>query len=458
MKKVNVNKVLENLDKVVENLGMTDDGGRKITKLADYQKEIVKAILSRKHRLIAVCASTQVGKSTSVMVSALLAALLYDGEEIWIVSPAYSQSVSKFNFIKRAIEGNPVLYQLVDFSKPFRRDCIAFKNGSVIRCLSAGARRGLLGYSATFLIIDEAQEIPDEIWRTRLLRMVVGSGMKNPPIVVLIGTANRINFFRDAFLSDDWWKKKITWKDGVKAGILRPEIVEFARKSMTPSEFKAWYEAEFDAGAGKLFDLAKVRDLMKLRTRILRKEEGWRIFGGLDVARLGEDESCIVFIRIPRYARWGDVPAEMMFYETRYKKNLADIIGWATKFIEKYDPEVFGVDETQLGAGVLDILRERFGGKVVGVKFAGREREEVYKALYDAIENKLIYLLNDSEIASQFEGYDVEYRSDGSLRIKKAPGRRDDIVDALAIAVYLASLERRGVTISVWEDFLRWVK
>ncbi|MEM4458303.1 MAG: terminase family protein [Candidatus Caldarchaeum sp.] len=435
-----VEKVLQNLDAVVERLGITDDGGRPITRLASYQKTIVKTLLERKNRRMCIVASTQCGKSTAVLIGALLLALTSAGEEIWLVSPNYSQAVSKFQYIKRAVDAG-ALAQFVDRTKPFRRDSVCFINGSIVRCLSAESRKGLLGYSATVLIVDEAQEIADNVFRAKILRMIVGSGMKTPPIVVLIGTANRINFLRDAYVGDDWWKMRITWREGVAEGIMREEEVEFAAKMMSVSEFKAWYEAEFETPAGKAFNLSKMRELMVLSRpiKILHNPESWRLFAGLDVARFGEDESCLVVIRLMKGVEWGEMPAEMMFYETRAKKSLTDVIGWVARHVAEYGIEKVAVDATAIGAGVYDVLRERFGSRVMGVRFAGNERENVYGALVEAIDNGHIRLIKDDEILRQAERFNVEYTVDGRPRVVKTKGARDDIIDALALAVYAAS-------------------
>jgi hypothetical protein len=447
----------ERLDELIQKLRFTDDGGRVIERLASYQREIVLKMVNREHRRMCIVACTQVGKTTSVMIGALLNALFYPGEEIWIVSINYNHAVSKFNMIKRTVETSPLLAAAIDFTRPFRRDGMWFKNGSVIRCLSAESRKGILGYSATLLIVDEAQEIKNEVWRTKLLRMIVGSGMKQPPVVVLIGTANKINFFRDAYLSKEWWKMKITWRDGVKAGILRKEDVEFARKNLSEQEFMAWYEAEFVGEGGALFDLAKVRDAMTVsRPSLEFNAEDFNIWMGVDIARFGEDESCVVMIRLPRDFEWGQTPAEMFMYERRWRRNLSDIVGWITHLVNKYKPVAIGVDETGVGGGVVDLLRERFGNAVRGVRFVGRERDLVYEALVMAVKEGQIRLLKDDELYAQFANFGITYGSDGRPRVVKTPGRRDDIVDALAIAVYLASFARRFGRVTVL-DLKGWL-
>ena len=191
--KIDVRHVLGNLGRVVEENFVLPDG--RPVRLTPYQEHFIKKVLSREKKRHLFVASTRVGKTTAVSVLAVLSAVLYDGEEVTIVAPKFDQALHIFQTIRAFFFNNARLMRLVNASLGFRRDEINMLNGSVLRVLTAGSPTGLLGYGATMLIVDEAASIPDEVFRTRILRMLAGQAGRPEPYVVLLSTPHNKNFF-----------------------------------------------------------------------------------------------------------------------------------------------------------------------------------------------------------------------------------------------------------------------
>ncbi|MFN4133933.1 MAG: DEAD/DEAH box helicase family protein, partial [Candidatus Hadarchaeales archaeon] len=246
-----LSNVLGKLDKIVAKNFVNTRG--EPVKLARYQNEIVKTILKREKSRILVLASTRVGKTESAVVASILAALIYPGEEVVVVAPRYEQAMGIFKRIRNNFWSNPDLLNMVDLTRGFRAQEIVLKNGSTLRFLNAGGKESLLSWGATFLIVDEFASISPEVLRTRVLRLTGGSGERRP-ITVLLGTPHNFDAVADWVYDSDVRVFTITWKDGVEAGILNPQEVEYFKKKMSDEEFEIWFEAKLRSPTDAFFN------------------------------------------------------------------------------------------------------------------------------------------------------------------------------------------------------------
>jgi hypothetical protein len=434
--------VIANLDSFVYE-HFTNMIGQKV-KLTDYQHDFVKQVLERKHNKYIMLSATRVGKTECNAILAVLMAILYDGEEVVNIAPRFKQADIMFKRIKGFIMNDARLRSFVDESRGFRRDEINLINNSVLRCLSASVEKegeSLLGFGATTLLIDEAGSIPDEIFNTRIMRMTAASKVKNrTPIMILIGTPHIMNHFYDSWNDDEFIKFKVTWQEGVKAGILDKTEVDYYKKRMTDVEFDVWFNANFHGGDNVLFESKLVREIS-----VVNKEEsplaGFDYYMGLDVARMGSDESAVVLLRVPKNIPLEDVPITMVNEFCKRKETINVTIGWVKELVLKWKPRLIAVDEIGLGGGVLDMLKEVFGDMVVGVKMMGDERINVYMNLLHLMESKRMMLLKMDKLEYQFRGYTFDSSADGKRHINKSKSAHDDLVDSLAFAAYFLRVE-----------------
>ena len=434
------------IEKLIDVLDISLDGRR--FRPTRYQKEFMVAALSRAGK-IAVVSNTRAGKSTSTAVVGVLMAFLYPLEDVTIVAPTFRQANIIMDKIVSMVQASPVLFKMV---KRLRRDLIELENGSRIFTLSAGNPESLLGHGASVLIVDEAASIPDEVWKIRIMRMIMAPRNGLKPVVIAISTPHNKNWFYEAVSSGDWKVFRWTWKDAVDAGIMMREEVERARRILSERDFKVWYEAEFEDPEDVFFNVDDVRKVLVGR---VRKDEvgalpGELIFGGLDIARLGDDESALVFIAVPEGASiHDDGVVDVVGQYTLRKKRLSEVIGWAQKHIERWKPVAVGVDVIGMGAGVYDVLRERLGNVVRDVQLTGRTRVEAYGLVRQLLKEGRLVLPRREEWIYQFQSYRVKYTSAGGVKIEKGRGARDDLVDALTLAVWVAASGGRAFTGSV---------
>jgi len=438
--------VLKNLKDFVAEHFVTESGAPLI--LADYQEQFIRDVLMEKSQSgkYVFLACTRVGKTEAAACLGTLVAILNDGEEVTIVAPLHSQAERMFKRIRNYFMSNKALYSLLDLTRGFRRDEINLVNASTLRCLSAGNPESLLSFGATTLIVDEAGSIPVDVMKTRVLRMLAGAPARgSKPRLILLGTPHVGNFLYEAWSSDDFLKYKVGWKEGVAAGILSKDEVEYARKVMSDELFRCWFEAEFLAmSEGALFNLKDV--MLCMAGKVSKKPEpGYDYYAGLDIARFGDDETALVICGIPIGATVEEQPIELVWYKTRGKRSISDTVGWVLDVCKEWNVKSIAIDEVGLGAGAVDFLREKLGDIVYPVSMAGNERRDVYSTLQQLIENKQIVLPKDDELLMrQFSSFKAEYASDGRILIKKTRGMRDDVVDALALCCYMMK-RKRGV-------------
>jgi len=453
-------EVLNNLDQFVSKYFSLPDG--RPMKLTSYQSDFITAVLERKYSKYMYLACTRTGKSEATGVLGVLMGILFPGEEIIVVAPQWSQALEMFERFKRHFMSHPMLWSFVETRsgrKQFKMDRIKLINGTILRCLSGSplAKDATLGFGCSVLIVDEAGSIDREIFRTRILRMV-SNIKRNKGVMILLGTTHNIDsFLYDEYISGEYVRGKnlfiVTWRDGVKAGVLDKDWVEYQRKVMTKEEFEMWFEARFVPTLKGAFDLARIRQL-SIAKKMDKPVLGYTYYAGLDIARMGSDQSALVIIRVPEVAEQ-DGPIEMVNYYTREGKTLTDIAGWAKNLCERWNVSILAVEEWGMSYGAHDILKEIFGSKVIGIKMVGDTRRDVYRNLINLVEEGKILLLDDDYFHNQFRSYDVNYTSDGKIRITKNPEFRDDIVDALAYACYAATAHRRLPQVHVFEELLR---
>ena len=128
--------------------------------------------------------------------------------------------------------------------------------------------------------------------------------------------------------------------------------------------------------------------------------------------------------------------------------------------------EAVFVDETGVGGGVVDRLRE-LGAPVYGVQFGGRAphpvqfgnlRSEIFWELRRLLEERLIALPNDDALAGQLLTLRYDVSSSGQVKLESKKAMRTkglpspDLADALAMAFM------RPPSLQIWtgnEPFLR---
>ena len=159
---------------------------------------------------------------------------------------------------------------------------------------------------------------------------------------------------------------------------------------------------------------------------------------GVDPARMGDDETGIVILEKP----FQSSNIFVCHLETSQKQMLTTTIGRVKYLNTKFNFKKIIVDETGLGSGVVDSLKEALRGKVEGVVFSISSKAEIFVNLKLLLQKRILHLSNkaNSDLAKklffQMLTINREFTESGNMKIFHEEGKHDDLVCALALAAH----------------------
>ena len=317
-----------------------------------YQAEFLLDVILKLHDKYQFIASTRAGKSEITSIIAILLALLYPGERIQIISPTWRQSQIVFKKIRSHVFESMEVAGQLDTRNEFSNQEINFHNKSQIGCLSVGgARKGgqVLGFGGSVLILDESEEIEDDIYVTKILRMLASADRQ--AILIELGTPHKSNHFKDSYQAGFHKIYQVPYTMAVKEGIINEKEILYLRGQLTPIEFRVWYEAEFpDEDEDSLFALTELTIMRKNEIKI---DNGLRVLG-VDVARFGMDKTVFTYMQID-----DEDNVEIKDIWFTEKKDTMQTVGKILELNELCKFDKINVDVIGLGSGVYDRLFEQ---------------------------------------------------------------------------------------------------
>lgn len=450
-----------------------DDQGSDL-ELTDYQADIIRTLISKKPKRNLLWASTRAGKSFALAIGAILTAMLRSGEKIKIVGPTTDHAKIIMNYVLDHVsDDEDIVASLTakagkDKAKKLREELskrrITFENNSEIEILSASVNSGgsqLLGKGGSTVIVDEAEQIPDEIVRTRILRMVGDRPdaqmflISNPTFPDKRGfmweVKDRQEDIREQMEDTDdeeelrklqdkitWNERVISWEEAVQAGRMTEDFIEEERRNLTSAEFKILYDAEYPENVEG--GLIRADWYKEARRREFKFSDDADKFYGLDIAEEGDDLSVLV---------------EMLTEEIEGKRvyEVQNIWNWdegdtstqVKKIKSLCDRDArINVDGIGVGKNVADTLADD-GWSVETVKVSRSPTEDedrfrdqkaqFYWELREKLEDGVLSVPNNSELRSQVLSMMYEFTG-RKERIKIVdPASSPDHADALMLCL-----------------------
>lgn len=181
----------------------------------------------------------------------------------------------------------------------------------------------------------------------------------------------------------------------------------------------------------------------------MKKLEYGQIYIGCDPAREGADETVIIIIGVHRYR--GEVKlAKLIYAKAIAKSSLTHVAGLLTALYNEY--KQYGktkliVDESGLGGGVVDMLKEN-KLPVVPITMTAKNKTEGYKRLKLIMEAGKLKFPRIEKLIFQLVNLQYEYSYGGNLKIHAPEGEHDDWCDALMLACYELYRRKRKVMIA----------
>lgn len=370
---------------------------------------------------ICLCSGRQVGKSTCIAIKAGNYALKNSKKTILIIASVERQALLLFEKVLAYIhEKNRSLIKKGK-DRPTKHT-LKLLNGSVIHCLPTGmSGYGIRGYTIDQLYADEAHFIPEDVW-TAVTPMLATTGGE---IILLSTPFGRKGYFYRCFNDDDFTSFQISTEQVAKN---RPpqmkermeNFLEKEKQRMTTRQYQQEYLGKFIDELQQFFPDELIKKCMT-EQRPLILEDGKDYYLGVDIARMGEDDSTF----------------QVLWRKKDHLQHIENIVTRKTlttmstrmilKLNRKYDFKRIYIDDGGIGVGVFDQLleEEETRRKVEAVNNLRRAldveanrkkkllKEDLYNNFLRLMEQGKIKLLDDPEIYQSLKSVQYEYTGGG---------------------------------------------
>ena len=426
--------------------------------LDDWQKDFLATPGDK-----VLCCGRQIGKSTICGIDAEKYASKNSKKTVLMMAPTERQAFALFEKTLGEILLKAPKSIKKGKDKPTKHK-ITLKNGTKIFCLPVG----LSGLGVRFLTVDrlyadEASRIPDEVWTavTPMLLVTGGdsiylstaAGNKGYFADVVLNRENAFNSFtRFTKSSEDIIEKRkicATWTIKQREKAFEHLVREKAR--MTKLQYAQEYLGLIVEELRQFFpdDLISKCAILKRREKIIKGE----YYLGVDVARMGEDESTFEVIDRIEKSRLEQVENIVT------KKTLTTDTERRIFMLEDaYKFKQIFIDAYNVGVGVFDHLLEdeRTRRKTIAIDHWARpltrdekkktklKKVDLYKNLKALMEQGKIKLLDDEELKMSLRSIQGEEQENGQLKLF---GVSDHIADGLVRAAWCSTTKALNIWI-----------
>lgn len=172
--------------------------------LVPNQVEILENIVSPKVQRLAILAARQSGKTFSVGLGVIKLCIENPGYKVICAAPKSDQATRVLNeCIYPLCKTSEELRNEVDWENGTTQKQITFKNGSVVKCISCNESTQQEGFTGNLVLVDEAHQVSDFVFKTRIDPMNTGS---DDPKTIKIGITLKDNHFKESATKAPGWK------------------------------------------------------------------------------------------------------------------------------------------------------------------------------------------------------------------------------------------------------------
>jgi len=379
--------------------------------LFEYQEDFLGTDAKRK----ALICGRQVGKTEVCATDGLHHASTRTDTTVLITAPTQRQSSELFRRVKDLI-GRSDREWGIDRST---QTIIEFANGSRIICLPSGTDgNSIRGYTADYIIVDEAAFVEDNVFTSVLLPMLATTDGTLALASTPFGKSGFL--YEEAWTGDNW---HITHVPSYESPLVDEAFVEEQRVTLTDTEFRQEIEGEFVESADAFFERDTIASAVDADAQF---RPGRGVTLGVDLARHGQDRTVILPVdsfgvvgNIQRSADW----------------SLTEGVERVKRRVKEWDVRRVIVDETGMGGKPVEDLIQSLNDRVVtGVKFTIDRKASFYNALKSAMQSGDVTFPDDAPLQRELADLEYEFTRGGKTKIHHPDGGRDDHADALALA------------------------
>lgn len=383
-------------------------------KINFFPRESQQSILNCQERETVINAGRRFGKS-AICAYMALKMLLEPNRKIWIVAPTYDLSQKIFEYVSLwFMKAAPSQRGGVSY-RPNPR--IRTAGGSILECKSTENPKGLLGEELDLLIVDEAAQVPKNIWEQYLFPTT--SSRKGRSVFISTPFGKNWFYHKAMAAKDNNAYFHFTSADNPQ---IAGEEWERARQLLPESAFKQNYLATFLDDAASVF--RGVRGIIGDTLRDVDTTHKYVI--GVD---LGKYNDFTVLTVLDTYTH--KVVHFDRFQQIDWNLQKARIVALSKRYM---NARVM-LDSTGLGDPIADDLR-RDRVVVDDVKFSNKSKQQLVEKLQLFIEQKSITIPDKSELIDELEAFGYELTDAGNIRFGAPQGMHDDCVISLALAVW----------------------
>ncbi|KKM99917.1 hypothetical protein LCGC14_1142960 [marine sediment metagenome] len=436
-------------------------------KLDTWQKQV----LATKGNLC-ICSGRQSGKSTVISIDAGEYALKHSNKNIMIIASVERQALLLFEKVLSYIYNKDKSQIRMGKDKGTKQTYtptkhkLTLKNGTVINCLPTGdSGYGIRGYTIDRLYADEAHFINEDVWAAVTPMLATTGG----DIILLSTPFGTTGYFHRCFYDKNFTSIHVNTEEVATnreepQRTLMTEFLKDEKTRMTKLQYQQEYLGLFVGGIQRFFDDELIDKICLIKPnkailgslnehvygtepQILKYNIIGDKFQGIDIARMGGDET--VLVSGDRINKDRIVQFDLTIPEPQTLTDTARLIIHKDRQIEH---KKIYMDDGGLGVGVYDLLYEdtQTKRKVEGLNNASREIEKTInhgktkirkKTLLgedmsinfkNLAENGKITLFDDPRIRQSLKSMQCDY-SDGKLKIY---GNYSHIFEALKRAAY----------------------
>lgn len=380
-----------------------------LASLDDWQRRIVEAKGN-----VALRSGRQCGKSTCISVMAGEYAIKNENKTIMVVAAVERQAYLLFEKCLHYLQDTYPKEILEGRERP-TKSMIKLKNGSRIYCLPTGLTGyGIRGFTIDLLICDEAAFIPEDVFNAVTPALAARKGSR---IILLSTPFGRQGYFARAFNDPTFETYHISSEECPR---IDKKFLEQEKVRMTKKQYTQEYLGEFVDDLMQWFPDELIKKCMR-NHRPSSINKGDNYYLGVDLARMGEDESTFEIIRLGNNKR--------LYHEENQVTNRT-YLSESTKHIieldKLWDFQKILIDDEGIGVGVYDHLLEieQTRRKIVPINNSQRIldrdetqrtkllKEDLYNNLLRLMETGQIDLLEDPEIFQSLKSVQYEYTTD----------------------------------------------
>ena len=370
---------------------------------------------------ICVRSGRQVGKSTVVSIKAGEYAMKNKNKIIMVVAAVERSAFLLFEKVlsyiharnKKIIKGRPT------------KSKIELRNGSKILCLPTGdSGYGIRGHTIDLLIADEAAFINEDVWTAVVPMLTVTGG----DTWLLSTPKGKSGYFYDSFNDETYTNFHISTPEvkEIRSGILRDNMesfIESAKRRFTKAQYAQEILGEFVDELKQFFSDELIKKCCVGKSESYTPGDN-SYYLGVDVARMGEDETTFEILRLKRS---GFIRHSQSII--RNKVLITETTREIIRLNEEWNFNRIGLDDGGMGVGVLDPLLEYDATKrkVIALNNASRDwnrdgkhkallKEDMYNNLLRLMEKGEIILLEDEEVRASLKSIQYEY-TDKNMKI-----------------------------------------